>query len=109
MHVGLTYHHWSGEISIDFRLTYKDEEAFGFGIGSTPELAKENMKGWFTKDSEVHGKRYKINNSEPYICLIKKKVDGSQIITREPINIHNAFKDLAPAPAESITVTSYDW
>jgi|GEM_PF-3875046 len=109
MHVDLTCYHWNGEITIAFRLDSPDEEAFGFNFGSSPEEIKGNYIGWFTKESEVHGKRYKIDKSKPYISLYKKLKDGSKVKSNEPINVIAAFDGANPPTPESLTTTSFDF
>jgi hypothetical protein len=109
MHVNLTYQHWSGEIIIRFNLTHPNEEAFGFGFGSTPEEAKAEMVGLFTKESEAHDKSYKIDNQKPYLYLFKKNKDGAQTISSHAINVVEVFRDTKPAPANSITTLPIDF
>lgn len=109
MHVDLIYHHYSQEITMEFHLTYEDEESFAFGIGTTSEEANNSITDWFDKKSETHGKTLRVDKTKPYIQLYKKMKDGRKLASGKPINVFESFADIEPVPPESITVTSYDW
>lgn len=106
MRVNLIYHHHSGEISAQFKLTDPEEAAFSLGIGATPEGARNALTDWINVESDENGKNYRINREKPYVYLFKKKKDGSIVSLNKAINIQEEWPD---APGSAISTRSYEW